>query len=140
MSLSRSVYAIALVLASLAAFGDGTLTVNGKTVKLNHAYATTRKNAFDKKKTDVYLLFTDQEMPSDILKDEFGLMEVKTPFSAVTAEVDPDNKVISGEVYSPALKENMHQFSSVGTQQVEVKTKTASRIAGKLYMPKPDDF
>src|ERR1043166_6233864 len=106
MSLSRSLSATALLLFSFAAIGDGTLTVNGKTVKLTHSYATTRKNSFDKKKTDVLVLFSDRELPADVLKDYFGVMEasMKTPFSGVSAQIDSDKQVTSGQVFSPNLK------------------------------------
>jgi len=143
MSLSRSLSATVLVFFSLAALGDGTLTMNGKTVKLNHAYATTRKNSFDKKKTDVLVLFTDRELPADVLKDDFGIMEAssKTPFNGVSAQFDSDKQVTSGQVFSQNMnKKGMDQFSSVGTQKVELTTMTPSRVAGKLFMPKEDDF
>ena len=141
MSLSRSLMAGVLVLASFGAAGDGTLTVNGKTFKLTHAYATTRKDSFDKKKTDVFVLFTDVEMPANVLEDEFGVMEVlnKTPFNGVDAKIDPDKQVVSGDVYSTALKDTNY-FSASGMQEVEITSWTPSRVAGKLYMPKPDDF
>lgn len=141
MALSRSLSATVLVLFSFAAIGDGTLTVNGKTVKLTHSYATTRKNSFDKKKTDVLVLFTDRELPADVLKDDFGVMEasMKTPFSGVSAQFDSDKQVTSGQVFSPNLKK-MDQFSSTGTQKLELTTNTSARVAGKLYMPKEDDF
>src|ERR1043165_3269176 len=131
MSLSRSVRAGALVLFSLNAVGDGTLTVNGKTFKLNHAYAGTTKNAFDKKKTDVVILFTDHELPADVLKDEFGVMEaqMKTPFNGVSAEIDPDKQVVSGQIFSTALNKNMDQFTSTGSQKVDLKVMTPTRIA-----------
>lgn len=141
MALSRSVLAGALVLFSLNAVADGTLKVNGKTFKLNHAYSGTKANPFEKKKTDILILFTDTELPADVLKDDFALMEAqsKKPFNGVFAEIDSDKQVISGQVYSTALKK-MDQFSSSGTQKVDLTAFTPSHIAGKLYMPKEDDF
>jgi len=141
MSLSRSVLAGALVLFSLNAVGDGTLKVNGKTFKLNHAYSGTKENPFDKKKKDIVILFTDTELPADVLKDDFALMEaqMKKPFNGVFAEVDGDKQVISGQVFSTALKK-MDQFSSSGTQKLDLTAFTPAHIAGKLYMPKEDDF
>jgi len=142
MSLSQSVLAGALVLFSFNAVGDGTLKVNGKTFKLNHAYSGTKENPFDKKKTDIVILFTDTELPADVLKDDFALMEaqMKKPFNGVFAEVDGDKQVISGQIFSTALKKNMDQFSSSGTQKVDLTAFTPTHIAGKLYMSKEDDF
>ena len=141
MTHTRSLLSTALLLVSFAALGDGTLTVNGKTVKLDHAYATTKKNPFDKKKTDVLVLFTDRELPAGAMNDDFTLMEArdKTHFNGVSAEIDDDKQVISGQVYSSSLKK-MDQFSSTGTQKVDITARTPARIAGKLYMPKEDTF
>jgi hypothetical protein len=137
----RLFVAAALLVSSLPLLGDGTLTVNGTTVKLNHAYATTKKNPFDKKKTDIVVLIADRELPANVLKDDFSVMEVrdKTKFNGVSAEIDPDKKVISAMVYSSSLKK-MDQFSGSGSQEVALTTMTPSRVAGKLWMPKPGDF
>lgn len=142
MSLSRSLLGIGLLSLSFAALGDGKLTVNGKTVKLDHAYATTRPDPFDKKKTVTLVLFTDRELPANALKDDFTLMDAqsKTKFSGVSAEINDEKQVISGQIYSTALKKGMDNFSSTGKQKVELTTRTASRIAGKLFLPEPDDF
>lgn len=142
MSLSRSLSAGLLIFFSISAAADGTLTVNGKTVKLTHSYATTRKNSFDKSKTDILVLFTDVELPADVLKDDFGVMEasMKTPFNGVSAEIDPDKKVISGQVFSQNLKKVGDQFSSVGSQKVDLTAMSPTRVAGKLYLPTPGEF
>jgi len=141
MSLSRCLLGIGLLSLSFAALGDGTLTVNGKTVKLDHAYATTRPDPFDKKKTVTLVLFADRELPANVLKDDFAVMDAhsSTKFNGVSAEIDADKQVISGQVYSSALKD-MDNFSSTGRQKAELTARTASRIAGRLYLPEPDDF
>ena len=144
MSVSRSVLAGALCVFSLNALAqkvDGTLTVNGKTVKLTHAYATTKPNLFDKKKKVVAVIFTDRELPGDPWKDDFALMEAmsKLHFSGVTAEITDDKQVIGSEIYSPNLK-RMDTFSSVGSQKADLTTYSMSHIAGKLYLPEPGDF
>ena len=137
----RLLLASLLIASSLPVLGDGTLTVNGTTVKLNHAYATTKKNPFDKKKTDVLVLLADRELPANALNDDFTLMDAadKTHFNGVTAEIDADKQVIAGEIYSSSLKK-MHSFSSVGTQKLELTTMTPTRVAGKLFTPKEDEF
>jgi hypothetical protein len=138
---TRLLLSTALLFLSFAAFGDGTLTVNGKTVKLDHAYATTKKNPFDKKKTDVLVLFTDRELPAGAMKDDFTLMEArdKTHFNGVSADIDDEKQVIGCQIYSSSLKK-IDQFSSVGTQKLDITAQTPARIAGKLYMPKEEDF
>lgn len=117
---------------------DGTLTANGKTVKLTHAYATRKPNPFDKKLTDAYVVFTDRAMPAEKATDTFGLMEAEG-INAVTVEITPDKSVVSGELYSPSFKK-MHQFSAVGMQKLDITTMTKDRIAGRVYIEKMQDF
>ena len=133
---TRVLLSTALLLASFAALGDGTLTVNGNTVKLDHAYATTKKNPFDKKKTDVLVLFTDRELPAGAMKDDFTLMEArdKIKFNGVSAEIDDDKQVISGQVYSSSLKK-MDQFSSTGTQKAIPSSFFAFRVMTPMTRP-----
>jgi hypothetical protein len=118
----------------------GTFTANGKTVKLNYAYASTRKNPFDKKKTDVFVLVTDKEVPAGAQFDDFEIMSlVDKGLSGFTVQIDPDKSVDSGLLFSPSFKK-MHSFSSVGKQKVDVTAMTKDRIAGTISMPAGDFF
>lgn len=132
-----------LLLVVSAAFADsakGTFTVNGKTVTLKNAYATNKKNGFDKTKTDVFIIVTDKELPPGALFDEFAMMSLTDQgISGFTIEVDPDKQVISGTLFSPAFKK-MHQFSSVGKQKLDLKTWSKDHVAGSVTMPADDFF
>ena len=134
---------LALSFPALAADGkvDGSLTANGKTFALKHAYAQTRKGFFDKTKTDLLLIFTDQEISPAVVSDDIELMQAqdKQQLSGFTATIDADKQIISGTVFSPAFKK-MKQFSGVGVQKLELTAMTATRIAGTVGMAKPDDF
>jgi hypothetical protein len=139
---------LALVLAAfslpaLAANGTitGSLTANGKTFALKHAYAQTRKSPFDKKKQVLQLTFTDQELSPAAASDDMELMQAqdKQQLSGFTATIDADKQIISGTVFSPAFKK-MKQFSSVGTQTLNLTSMSATHIAGSVTMAKPDDF
>ncbi len=144
MSTRRTPFVLVLVLflVSLpitASPVKGTFTANGKTVKLNYAYATTRKNPFDKKKTDVFVLVTDKEAPGAVF-DEFAIMSLADKgISGFTVEIDPEKSVNSGQLFSPAFKK-MHSFSSVGKQKVDLTAMTKDRIAGTISMPSGDFF
>jgi hypothetical protein len=50
---------------------DGTITVNGKTTKLTHAYARAVKGFFDKTKEDVEVILTDVPLEGKALEDQF---------------------------------------------------------------------
>jgi hypothetical protein len=120
---------------------SGTLTVNGKPVPLAYAMATTQKNPFDAKKTDVLLLLTNVPVDPAAMADDFGRMKLagKGNFSGVEVEVDPDGQVISGTLYSPDFKKFNGMISATGMHQFEGKV-SASSIDGKLFIPKDDDF
>ena len=147
MCVSRSFFAVLVALAvTLAALaGDapkvsGTITANGKTAALKYAYAQPKPDPFDKKKKATFLLVTDQEVPAKALADEFEFMRFydKANLNGFAVLINGEKRVVSGTVYSPALKHN--GFSGVGMQTVELTTMTPQRIAGKVFIPKPDDF
>ena len=139
---------ISLVLGALvlfavsSAFGavKGTLTANGKTFKMNYAYATTKKLSSDKNKTDVFVIFTDQDLPAGALFDDFVLMTLdEKSVSGFTITIDPDKRIISDTLFSPAFKK-MKQFSTVGKQKLDLTTWTKDRVAGTVSLPADDFF
>lgn len=134
---------IAVSLPALASSGavSGSLTANGKTFALKHAYAQTRKSPFDKTKSVVELIVTDQELSPAAASDNIELMQAqdKQQLSGFTATFDDTKKIISATVFSPAFKK-MKQFSGVGMQNAELTAMTTTRIAGTVSMAKPDDF
>jgi len=140
---SLAIVLLAISLPAIAADGkvDGSLTANGKTFKLNHAYATKRKSPFDKAKMVTQLIFTDKELSSAAASDDIELMQAqdKQQLSGFTATIDADKQVISATVFSPAFKK-MHQFSGVGMQKASLTASTDTHIAGSVTMAKPDDF
>lgn len=119
----------------------GSLTANGKTVSLKHAYAQTRKDPFDKTKSVTQVIVTDQELSPAAASDDMELMQAqdKQQLSGFTATLDASKQVISATVFSPAFKK-MKQFSGVGMQKAELTALTSTRIAGTISMAKPDDF
>jgi hypothetical protein len=136
---------LALALPSLAAgpgTASGTLTVNGKAVKLTHAYAARKKDPFDKTKQVTYVLLADQEVPLAAVHDMGEMMMYDDKHHLNSIEVtftDDDRQVISVGINSPNLT-GMGHFSGVGKQKLELKAIDASHAAGRLYLEKPDDF
>jgi hypothetical protein len=127
------------VSAALAGSAKGVLTVNGKTFNLKNAYATTMKNPFDKKKTDVFLVLTDKDIPPGAQFDEFAMMDLADKgISGITVEIDDDKRTDSGTLFSPAFKK-MKQFSSTGNQKLELTMWTKDHVAGKISI-NADDF
>jgi len=146
MNRLRSVLALVLVefsLPALAADGkvNGSLTANGKTFALKHAYAQMRKDPFDKTKQVLQVIVTDQELSPAAASDDIEFMQAqdKQQLSGFTATIDADKQIISGTVFSPAFKK-MKQFSGVGVQKLDLTSMTATRVAGTVGMEKPDNF
>lgn len=140
MVLVLGVLALFMAATLSAGTAKGSFTANGKKVNLNYAYATTKKNPFDKKKTDVFVVVTDKDIPPGAQFDEFALMDLTDKgISGFTVEIDPDKSLNSGTLFSPAFKK-MHQFSSVGKQKLDIKTLTKDHIAATVSMPADDFF
>jgi hypothetical protein len=146
MHTRRSLAAL-LLLLSASAFADagkvdGTLSVNGKTTKLKYAYAVPRKDPFDKAKMATFFIATDVELPQSALLDDFGLMDftMKTPINGVEWLVNDEKRVVGLVIHSTNLKKKMDQFSTSGEEKLDLASQTASRVAGRLYMPKEGEF
>lgn len=144
MTLKRALSFLAFMLVAAFAFAgtaSGTFTVNGKTAKLQYAYATARPNPFEKTKTDTFLLISDKEVPAAAVTDELELMRVvdDLKLNAISVQVDGEKKINSGMFYSPSFRK-MSQFSGVGNQKLEAKTWTKERVAGRLSMDEDDTF
>jgi hypothetical protein len=146
MCISRSFLALFLSLAvAIAALGDtakvnGSITANGKTTALKHAVATPKEDPFDKKKKATFLLVTDQEVPASAIADEFEFMRwyEKANLHGFAVLINDEKRVVSGNIYDPALKHN--GFSSVGKQEVALTALTPTHIAGKVSLPADEFF
>src|SRR3977135_1589666 len=124
---SLALVLLAFSIPALAAGGNGAGALRGKdkTVALKHAYAQTKKDPFDKKKTVIEVIVTDQELSPAASSDEFEFMRAqdKQQLSGFTATIDADKAVISATVFSTAFKK-MKQFSGVGMQKADVTAMT----------------
>jgi hypothetical protein len=85
--------------AALAADGkaEGTITVNGKTTKLSHAYARAVKGFFDKTKEDVEVVLSDVPLEGKALEDQFERMHLAEAgkLHAFEITIDAEGKPIS---------------------------------------------
>jgi hypothetical protein len=140
---SLGFFFLMLIVPALAANASvtGSLTANGKKFALTHAYAQMRKSHSDKSKTELHIIVTDKELSPAAASDDIELMQAqdKQQLSGFTATINDDKQIISGTVFSPAFKK-MKQFSSVGTQKLDLTAMTPTHVAGSIKMPKMDDF
>jgi hypothetical protein len=142
MNTSRTIVLLISLGFAAVALGDvkGSITANGKTTALKYAYAMPKEDPFDKKKKATFVVVADQEVPASALADEFEFMRWydKANLHGFAVLINDEKRVVSGNIYDPGLKHN--GFSSVGSQKVELTAMTPSRIAGKVYLPKEEEF
>jgi hypothetical protein len=135
---------LALALPALAlapGTASGTLTINGKTVKMTHAYAARKKDPFDKAKQVTYVLLADHEVPPAAVHDtgEMMMFESKNPMNYLEITFDDKKQVISTGVNS-ALLQKMSHISGVGRQKLDLTANDATHVAGRFYLEKPEEF
>jgi hypothetical protein len=142
MNTSRTIALLVSLGFAAVALGDvkGSITANGKTTSLKYGYAMPKEDPFDKKKKATFVVIADQEVPAKALADEFEFMRWydKANLHGFAVLINDEKRVVSGNIYDPGLKHN--GFSSVGSQKVELTAMTPSHIAGKVYLPKEEEF
>jgi hypothetical protein len=88
---------------------NGSFTLEGKMVKVSHAYARLVKNEHDKTKQDVLILFTEKPIPRKFLADseaaEADLMTLydrskKGLVRGFHLRIDPEKRINSFRIYS----------------------------------------
>jgi hypothetical protein len=142
-------------LALLAAFGlfaspaaraadgraEGTITVNGKTTKLTHAYARAVKGFFDKTKEDVEVILSDVPLEAKALEDQFerSRMADAGKLHAFEITIDADGKPVS-----TAFRDNgFRKASPSGLSSEDVFTKKTfdgKTVEGRYKSAKPHEF
>src|SRR6185295_17054802 len=74
-------------------WAEGNLIIDGKSFKLNHAYATMDRDAFDENKYTIRVLLSEQPISQDILDDHTALMNMKKDATNHAMEVDIDEQL-----------------------------------------------
>lgn len=123
---SLALFAAVGLLASPAARAadgkaEGTITVNGRTTKLAHAYARAVKGFFDKTKEDVEVILSDVPLEAKALEDQFerSRMADAGKLHAFEITIDADGKPIS-----TAFRDNgFKKASPSGLSSADVFTK-----------------
>ena len=112
----------------------GTMTVGGKKTDLRYAVAKNTQNGFDKKMTDVVVLLSNVPVTAEQFASIGSMMDLADSgkLTGVEVEITPDNKVISGQLYSPEFHLQGNSFSAVGMHQFDPKTNKKTEVEGKL--------
>ncbi len=129
--------------AVLAADGkaEGTITVNGKTTKLTHAYARAVKGFFDKTKEDVEVILSDVPLEGKALEDQFERIHMADAgkLHAFEITIDADGKPISTAFRDAGFK----KASPSGLSSEDVFTKKTfdgKTVEGRYKAAKTHEF
>ena len=143
---SLALFAACGLLASPAARAadgkaEGTITVNGKTTKLTHAYARSVKGFFDKTKEDVEVILTDVPLEANALEDQFERIHMADAgkLHAFEITIDADGKVVSTAFRDAGFK----KASPSGLSSEDVFTKKTfdgKTVEGRYKSAKPHEF
>ena len=117
----------------------GTLKIDGTTVKLAHAIARLKPNAFDEKKKDVEVLLTDQEVPVETFVDDDKLYaEVRSgKLLGLVLTVDEDEKPYHLSVLHPKA---LFQLSGSGFFNFDPTDFSETHAAGRFFSNGEEDF
>src|SRR5438874_498561 len=99
------------LIASMASAAEpgtatGKMTVAGKNTELHYALARTTKNPFHDKQTDMVVLVTNLKVTPEQWADMSAMFDLagSGKLTGIEVEIDKDNQIISGTVYSPLFK------------------------------------
>jgi hypothetical protein len=137
--------ALLVLVASRPAAADGsaagTLTVNGKTVRLLYAYAWAAPGFFDKSKEDVHVVLSDVPLPPKALEDEFERIHMAEAGKLHAFEIVLNAE---GTPISTSFRDNAFKGPSPsGLSSSDVFTKTTfdgKTVAGSYKSAKPHEF
>ncbi len=120
---------------------EGTITVNGQTTTLSHAYARAVPGFFDKTKEDVVVILTDVPLEAKALEDEFERIHMADAgkLHAFEITLDADGKPISTSFRDNGFK----KASPSGLSSADVFTKKVfdgKTVSGSYKSDKPHEF
>jgi len=117
----------------------GMLKVDGKTVKLAHAVARTKPNAFDDKKTDVVVLLTQAPVAAEMLVNDDQLFSAVKDgkIQGLVLTIDSDEKPYHLQVLDP--KASM-QVSGSGFLNFDATDFSDKHVTGRFFTTSEQDF
>jgi hypothetical protein len=118
---------------------SGTLKVDGKTVKLTHAIARTKRNSFDEKKKDVVVLLTQVPVAPELFVDDMKLFSEAEAgkVQGLLVTIDSDEKPY--HLYVLDSKANM-QLSGSGIFNFDSTDFSEKHVSGKFFTTEEQDF
>jgi hypothetical protein len=116
----------------------GTLTIDGKKIKLTHAAARTKPNSFDEKKTDVFLLLTNKAVEKEMLTDSQKLFAaLDGGLRGIQLTIDADEKPYHMQLLHP---EAPVQLTGSGFWNFDATDYSAKHVTARFFTTETQDF
>ena len=117
----------------------GTLKVDGAAVKLAHAIARLKPNAFDEKKKDVQVLLTDRPVTMETFLDEAKLHDAVKDgtLQGLIVTIDSDEKPYHLQLLHP---KSQMQLSGSGFFNFDPTDFSETHAAGRFFSNGEEDF
>lgn len=123
-----------LLASSLLAAAPGKLIINGTAIPLNHVYARTAPNAFEKDKVSTYILATDVELSPAERVDEDAIRIAGWEGKMNAVEIELTSGGISWTILSKKARSTLSGSQSPSPYQITV---AAGRATGQVKMKEP---
>ncbi|MDA8241901.1 MAG: hypothetical protein M0Z67_16240 [Nitrospiraceae bacterium] len=125
----------------VAGEASGTLTVDGKSIALRYSYAMAQPNTFDKGKTDIAVLLTEDPLAGDALKDIEDLRDATHEIHGwAYFKINDQGKPIHEVIDHPAAGGNVLMMSGFTHAEFAPKKMKKSKVAGSFTTSKAEDF
>lgn len=121
---------------------SGTVSIDGKTIELKHAYAMNQPTSFDEKKTDTAILLTDKPVPDSQLAAARSLERVGRDeiHNSVLLEIDENGRATREVIHHEALGGTTLQISGMTQSTLQIASRTGERIDATARTDGPQDF
>lgn len=118
---------------------SGTMVVDGTKVKLAHAIARTKPNAFDEKKKDVVVLLTQNPVSPELFVDDEKLFSAASDGSVqgLLVTIDSAEKPYHLQILNPKASV---QVSGSGIFNFDATDFSDKHVAGKFFTTSEEDF
>jgi hypothetical protein len=125
----------------MAGKASGTLTIDGESISLKYSYVMAQPNVFDKKKTDIAVLLTENPLAGDAVKDVEDLRDAtyKTHGWAFF-KIDDKGKPIHEVIDHPAAGGDILLMSGFTHAEFTSKKIGKDRVEGSFTTSKSEDF
>ncbi|MGE5300829.1 MAG: hypothetical protein ACM3MB_07680 [Acidobacteriota bacterium] len=119
----------------------GTLTIDGKSVTLRYSYSMAQPNTFDKKKTDIAVLLTEDALAGDALKDIEDLRDATHEIHGwAYFKINDQGKPIHEVIDHPAAGGSVLMMSGFTHAEFAPKKMEKNKLEGSFTTSNAEDF